>query len=369
MTMANGQESSLLAAMPPGIGDLTFASEAWVDAAREILTNAATQHADALADLGTFTLCEVSHNAPSWLHCGSKLAWWARFDGGSVTIEPGELDASECDYKAQGDHSLMSIMARITNTGTDPQTVAAAQARIISLARTQIDGAIKNHPGLFTLLGILHDEMAPRTMARFVFMTPEWVANARYILTKRAASEKYSADLRKVNYTFSEQFTHTPKYAFPDGSDGGFWVRCSNGRITVGAGPLPEAMAPADSLTLGMYTPVVPVGRSMNASMTDADKKELGVYVKAALRFDKELGRRPVEQTSPTGNDMPEALARIFAPLHDELSIRTAGDLPSDYDPSIKEAWAKPNLFDRDPGYDASWVLYDQMDIYGNPRG
>ena len=59
------------------------------------------------------------------------------------------------------------------------------------------------------------------------------MANARYILTKRAASEKYSADLRKVNYTFSEQFTHTPKYAFPDGSDGGFWVRCSNGRITV----------------------------------------------------------------------------------------------------------------------------------------
>ena len=49
MTMANGQESSLLAAMPPGIGDLTFASEVWVDAAREILTNAATQHADALA--------------------------------------------------------------------------------------------------------------------------------------------------------------------------------------------------------------------------------------------------------------------------------------------------------------------------------
>ncbi|MEZ7909059.1 MAG: hypothetical protein QMC26_12365 [Pseudomonadales bacterium] len=368
MTMANGQESALLAAMPPGIGDLTFGSQEWVNAAREVLTNAVTQHADALADLGTFTLCEVSHNAPAWLHCGGKLAWWARFDGASVTIEAGELDADECDYKAQADHSLMSIMARITNTGTDPQTVAAAQARIHALARAQIDGGIKEHLGLYTLLGILHDEMAPRTMARFVFMTPEWVANARYILTTRAASEKYRADLRGVNYTFSEQFTHTPKYAFPDGSDGGFWVRCSNGLITVGAGPLPEAMAPADRLTLGMYTPVVPVGRSVNASSSAAEKQELEAYVKAALRFDKESGRRPVEQTSPTGQDMPEGLARVFAPLHDELSMRTSGELPSDYDDSIKAVWAKPTLFDREPGYDASWVLYDQVDIYGNPR-
>jgi hypothetical protein len=172
--MANGQESALLAAMPPGIGDLTFGSQEWVNAAREVLTNAVTQHADALADLGTFTLCEVSHYAPAWLHCGGKLAWWARFDGASVTIEAGELDADECDYKAQADHSLMSIMARITNTGTDPQTVAAAQARIHALARAQIDGGIKEHLGLYTLLGILHDEMAPRTMARFVFMTPEY---------------------------------------------------------------------------------------------------------------------------------------------------------------------------------------------------
>lgn len=368
MTMANGQESALLAAMPPGIGDLTFGSQEWVGAARELLTNAVQQHADALADLGTFTLCEVSHNAPAWLHCGSKLAWWVSFDGASVTIESGELDVTDCDYKAQADHALMSIMARISSSGQDPQSVVAAQTRIVSLTRSQIDGAIKNHPGLHAMLGILHDGMAPRTMARFVFMTPEWVANARYILTTRASSEKYSADLRNVNYTFSEQFTHTPKYAFPDGSDGGFWVRCSTGLITVGAGPLPDAMGPADNLTLGMYTPVVPVGRTLNAASTDAEKQEQAHYVSAALRFDKELGQRPVQQTLPTGREMPEALARVFGPLHDELSMRTAGDLPSDYDHSIKEVWAKPNLFDRDPGYDASWLLYDQVDIYGNPR-
>ena len=367
MTMANGQESALLAAMPPGIGDLTFGTQAWVDAARDVLTRAVADHADALQDLGTFTLCEVSHNAPAWLHCGSRLAWWARFDGASVTIESGELDAGECDYKAQGDHALMSIMARISSTGNDPKTVLAAQTRIVAQARTQIYGSIKPHPGLHTLLGILHDEMSPRTIARFVFMTPEWVANARYILTTRANSEKYQADLRNVNHTFSEQFTHTPKYAFPDGSDGGFWVRCNNGSITVGAGPLPEALAPADQLTLGEYTPGVPVGRTVNASHSDADKQELETYIRTALSTDKTSGQRPVEQSSPTGNEMPPALKRVFAPLHDELSMRTAGDLPSDYDDSIKAAWSKPNLFDRDAGYDASWLLYDQVDIYGNP--
>jgi len=368
MTMANGQESALLAAMPPGIGDLTFAAPEWVDAARETLTQAAAQHADALADLGTFTICEVSHNAPAWLRSGSKLAWWLRFEGASVTMECGELDSADCDYKAQGDHGLMSIMARISSTGNDPATVAAAQARITAIARSQIDGEIKNHLGLYTMLGTLHDKMAPRTMARFVFMTPEWVANARHLLTTRANSEKHSADLSSVNYTFSEQFTDTPGYAFPDGSDAGFWVRCFNGLITVGAGPLPETMGSADNLTLGMYTPVLPIGRSVNAGATEADQREQEAYISSALGFDKNLGRRPVEQTSPTGKEMPKALARVFAPLHDELAKRTTGELPSDYDDSIKATWAKPNRFDRDPGYDSSWLLYDKVDIYGNPR-
>jgi hypothetical protein len=42
--------------------------------------------------------------------------------------------------------------------------------------------------------------------------------------------------------------------------------------------------------------------------------------------------------------------------------------LPSDYDKSVRAEWAAHQAFDRDPGYDASWLLYDQFDIYGNPR-
>ena len=87
-------------------------------------------------------------------------------------------------------------------------------------------------------------------------MTPEWVASARHILSERAASAKYAHGIKDVVYTFSEEFTETPRYAFPDGSHGGFWVRCDHGAITVGAGPLPEELGPADGLTKGPYSRV-----------------------------------------------------------------------------------------------------------------
>jgi hypothetical protein len=64
---------------------------------------------------------------------------------------------------------------------------------------------------------------------------------------------------------------------------------------------------------------------------------------------------------------MPPDLARIFMPLHDELSKRTSGELPADFDSDIKPEWAKPLAFDRDKGYDPSWIRYDQVDIYGDP--
>ena len=57
-----------------------------------------------------------------------------------------------------------------------------------------------------------------------------------------------------------------------------------------------------------------------------------------------------------------------MAVLHDELSKRTAGDLPGDYDESIKSEWATPNQFDRPDGYDKSWLKYNEVDIFGNAR-
>lgn len=368
--MRASHHSVVLAAMADGIGDLTFASPEWVAAAGEVLAAAATRHADGLADLGRFSLCEVAHNAPAYLHAGPSLAWHAHFDGAKVSAHVGELCPEACDFKVEGDHSVMSNLGRISFHGKDPVVVAAAQARLQKLSRWEAHGKLPQHPVLVAVLRSLHDAMAPRTMPRFVWMSPEWVSSARHIVTTRAASEKYADGLTDVVYTFAEEFTDTPRYAFPDGAHGGFWIRCDHGEVTVGAGPLPEQLQPADALTKGVYTPVVPVGRTVNAAMTDYDKQEQARYSKLAFRRDEESGKHPVGQTSPSGKGpMPPELARVLMPLHDELSKRTSGDLPADYDLDVKADWAVPQEFDRDPDYDPSWLRYDEVDIYGEPLG
>lgn len=362
--------TDVLAAMADGVGDLTFASAEWVSAAREVLNAEVKKHAEALKDMGTFTMCEIAHNPPAYLNCGPALAWHAKFSGASVEVEEGQLPADECDFRMEGDHSIISNLARIQYHGRDPKIVASAQARLQKLAKWKVSGGVPDHPALGAVLRSLHDRLAERTMPRFTFMTPEWVSSARHILSTRAASEKYAGGIKDVDYTFSEEFTDTPGYAFPDGSHGGFWVKVTKGQITVGAGPLPEELGPADALTKGVYTPIVPVGRTVNAAMSDGDTAEQEEYRKAAFRFDKVAMKAPVEQTSPSGKGaMPPELGRIFVPLHDELGKRTSGELPADFDPGIKEEWAAPQGFDRRPDYDPSWLRYDKVDIYGNPRG
>ncbi len=358
--------SDLLAAMADGIGDLTFASEEWVAAAQEALSAAVAEHAEGLT--GRFALCEVGHNAPAYLHCGSSLAWHVILDGASVTVGTGELSEDECDYRIEGDHSIISNLHRIQSHGHDPRVVASARARLAKLSKWQIKGSMPEGGALGAALRSAHDAMAVRTMPRFVFMTPEWVSSARHIISTRA--EKYRDGLTDIVYKFSEEFTDTPAYAFPDGSHGGFWVHCDHGRVTVGAGPLPEELAPADTLTKGMYAPVVPVGRTVNAAMTEQETAEQGEYSAAAFRYDKKAGRRAVDQTEPSGKGpMGPELGRVMGVLHDELSKRTSGELPADYGDSLKPEWSKPLGFDRSEGYDKSWVRYDEFDIYGGPRG
>jgi hypothetical protein len=63
---------------------------------------------------------------------------------------------------------------------------------------------------------------------------------------------------------------------------------------------------------------------------------------------------------------MPPALGKVFLPLHDELSKRTSGEHPADYDPDMREAWRSPS-FDRTPNYDPGWLRYDRVDLFGDP--
>lgn len=369
MSLAMGTSSDVLAAMPDGVGDLTFMSEDWIDAARDVLMAQVAKHAEALVGSGTFTLCEVAHNPPAYLHLGPKLSWYAKFKDGDVEVGAGELPEDACDFRVEGDHSILSNLARLQYPGRDPAVVARAQARLTKLSKWKMHGAPSSHKALASVLASMHGEFAARTMPRFVFMTPEWVSTARHLLTTRATSEKYAAGLRGLEYIFCEEFTNTPAWAFPDGSHGGFWVHCDHGQISVGAGALPEALGPADTLTEGPYAAIVPVGRTVNASLSDEDKEVLAAYQKAALGYDKAAGRPAIETTSPSGKGpMPPELGRVFMPLHDQLSMRTSGELPSDFDPSIKPEWATPVSFDRSADYDPSWVRYDKVDFYGNPR-
>ena len=368
MTIANGTVSVLTSAMPEGIGDLTFASPDWVQAAQVELDKQTTAFADSLQGAARHSFCQVAHNAPQFLHLGNTLSYSVIFENGGATILNEELPDSECDMKMSGDHSILSNMARLVFSGKDPKVTNAARNRLFSLGRFQMYGQQPGDTVLHAIWSRVNDAMAERTMPRFVFMTPEWVSSARKILTSRSTSDKYAEQLQDVDFTFSEEFTDTPKYAFPDGSHGGFWVRCRRGRLTVGAGPLDEENGVADHLTLGMYEPVVPVGRTVNASLTEEEKKAVETYTAQAFRYNKELDRRPVDQKQPSGKGpMPAELARVFLPLHDELSKRTAGDLPQDYQSPGSQAWAQPQSFDRHPDYDPSLLRYDEVDIYGNP--
>ena len=294
--------SVLLAAMADGIGDLTFATPEWVSAARDALTAAAARHAEGLGDLGTFTLCEVAHNPPAFLHLEGALAWHARFDGAHVEVGTGELPAGDCDLKVQGDHAVMSNLARLQHHGKDPLLVAAAQARLQKIGRWQMDGAHPEHRVLRVVLRSLHDTMAARTMPRFVWMTPEWTQIARHIVSTRAKMPEYADRIKDEEYRFAEVFTQTPRFAFPDGAASGFWVVCDHGEVTVGFAALPQEYGSPDYLNQLLYTPVVPVGRTVNAAMTDADKAEATAYSDAAFAVDVGEGNLPIRQSDPANN-------------------------------------------------------------------
>jgi hypothetical protein len=366
-TTTKAEASVILAVMADGIGDLTYATPEWVEVLQEYLQESVDKFTDELKGI-KYTACEVAYNAPAFLHCGPVLAYHLTIDDGKVTAAPGELSDDDCDIKIQADHSIQSNICRVQRKGNDPVLVKAAMDRLTKLTRWEISGKGSKNKALKAVFAELHDKLAQRTMPRFSFMTPEWVSTARHILTTRA--KKYADEIRDVEFTFSEEFTDTPSYAFPDGRNAGFWARCQYGAITIGAGALPERYEPADYLTKGPLTPIYPVGRTVNAAMTDEDNEEQDGYRRSAFKPEPGTkGPLVAGATSPSGKGpMPKGLSKVFVALHDELGKRTSGELPCDYDDSVKDAWTQPQKFDRDPGYDPSWVLYDQFDIYGNAR-
>uniref|UniRef100_A0A7S1RMB7 Uncharacterized protein n=1 Tax=Alexandrium catenella TaxID=2925 RepID=A0A7S1RMB7_ALECA len=214
--------------------------------------------------------------------------------------------------------------------------------------------------------------MAERTIPRFVWMTPEWVSCAREIITARAANPKFADNARQqpmlkdLDYVFAEEFQHPPPYAAPDGASGGFWVVARHGRVTVGSGALPAEHGEPDVLTRGEYVPILAGGRTVNAALSAEEQK---LVARHQARLPKAFGGRPtmsaVQRVREGSGPMPAALGVCMLPLHDELSLRASGEVPSDFDPAVPDGGAP--AFDRSPEYRGTWLRYDRVDVYGRP--
>ena len=125
-------------------------------------------------------------------------------------------------------------------------------------------------------------------------------------------------------------------------------------------------MGEPDQLTFGDYRPTLPVGRTVNAAMSEDDQQSQAGYSKSAFQYDKESQRPVIQQSSPSGKGpMPKELSRIFAPLHDELSKRTSGELPSDFSSDLPPSWSQSAGFDRKDDYSEGWLRYDKVNLYG----
>jgi len=388
--------SPALAASPPGIGDLCFLSPEWVHAYRIAAMAAVAKNAAGLQDLGQFTYCRVGHNPP-WHSSpygeayksqitpytapekgpgrqvyGNKLAMWMRFKGGTVEVHPGELPASECDFKVQGDHGVMSRLARVLHGGVDPRVTAAAHAQLIPQSKWVKDGKFSEHKVLVAILTQIHDAMAPRTIPRAVWMTPDWASFAREIITTRAnhpdlqKNSKGEVFQKDFEFIFSEEFTNPPRYASPDGSSGGFWVVFKHGQVTVGCGALPAEYGEPDMLTKGQYIPILGGGRTVNAALNKEEQAMVAEHSKKTPPiFNGQRTMIAVQKVKKGSPQMPMPMGLCMLPLHDELSLRSSGEIPSDFDPNVQDRGAPP--FDRSPEYQGTWLRYDQVDVYGQP--
>eukprot|EP00747_Dinoflagellata_sp_TGD_P073477 gnl/TRDRNA2_/TRDRNA2_157914_c0_seq3.p1 gnl/TRDRNA2_/TRDRNA2_157914_c0~~gnl/TRDRNA2_/TRDRNA2_157914_c0_seq3.p1 ORF type:complete len:349 (-),score=71.26 gnl/TRDRNA2_/TRDRNA2_157914_c0_seq3:87-1133(-) len=310
----------------------------------------------------------------SHLRMGNKLAWCVRFSNASVECQPSELPASDCNYKVEGDHAIMSRLARVVNKGVDPDVVAAAKAMLVPQSKWVVDGKMAEHRVIAAIVEEVKDAMAVRTIPRCVWMTPDWVACAREIITTRANNPKFRDDERRkpmskdIDYIFAEEFTDPPRYASPTGRSGGFWIVWRHGTIKVGFGTLPAEYGEPDLQTKGQYIPTLAGGRTVNAAL---NKEEQALVAERAANTPKMFNGKPtfvaiqkVNKKKGSG-PMPMAMGIVMMPMHDELSLRSSGEIVSDFDPSVPDGGAAP--FDRSPDYVQTWARYDKVDVYGQP--
>jgi hypothetical protein len=99
--------------------ELIFASVAWVDAARDILEELASQHGEPGRK---YSCCERFTDAPAELSATGIVAWHFRIDGTAVTVQRG--DVTDVDLLVTADYAATLPMARLIYT---PEILAQQQ--------------------------------------------------------------------------------------------------------------------------------------------------------------------------------------------------------------------------------------------------
>jgi hypothetical protein len=134
-----------------------FAGPAWIDVARDVLTDLVTRHGE---EGRTFSVCEIFTNAPTEVAPSGVAAWHFVIDGKSVIVGAGERAGTDATIRA--DYQAALPVARLIYT---PEFLAkraakAAAERAASGASPNAEGNTKEAPPYMVEL---HNRMAAVT--------------------------------------------------------------------------------------------------------------------------------------------------------------------------------------------------------------
>jgi hypothetical protein len=140
---------------------LQFASPAWVESLKAILTALVAEHRGELEDVD-FSICEVFTNVPP---DGATSVWAAQIAQGTVRFFEEPIPA---DYEVRGDYEAVLPGAKLIYEGATEAELAAAGERrrqMVEAGRLTSKGDIRAMPKpVRRLLQTMHDRLARQTL-------------------------------------------------------------------------------------------------------------------------------------------------------------------------------------------------------------
>ena len=139
-----------------------FASQEWVELAREYLEPRAAEAADSIRGVD-FELCEVFTDPPAHLLRGDpdRVAWYIRIQNGRLEVGDGEI---ETKLKLTVDYQETLPRAKTIYEGNPAAAAAAQERRQKRIESGELDPAWNEIPEVVNrVLGNLHDHLARLT--------------------------------------------------------------------------------------------------------------------------------------------------------------------------------------------------------------